>query len=141
MRPAATRLDVPKIQTGADWVPSRNSLGINPHRSRYVGHSHRADYDSSARLRKACQVRSERSKNLADGVGFEPTRPLRAYGISSAAPSTELGDPSDQQFCRRAAPGRLARAARASPALQLSSAWSTVRPVHATNSANNGEVA
>ena len=31
---------------------------------------------------------------LADGVGFEPTRPLRAYGISSAAPSTELGDPS-----------------------------------------------
>src|SRR3989442_432645 len=31
---------------------------------------------------------------VADGVGFEPTRPLRAYGISSAAPSTELGDPS-----------------------------------------------
>ena len=31
---------------------------------------------------------------MAERVGFEPTRPLRAYGISSAAPSTELGDRS-----------------------------------------------
>src|SRR2546427_4558438 len=31
---------------------------------------------------------------LAEREGFEPSRPLRAYGISSAAPSTELGDRS-----------------------------------------------
>src|SRR2546427_6767001 len=30
----------------------------------------------------------------AEREGFEPSRPLRAYGISSAAPSTELGDHS-----------------------------------------------
>ena len=30
----------------------------------------------------------------AEREGFEPSRPLRAYGISSAAPSTELGDRS-----------------------------------------------
>ena len=38
---------------------------------------------------------------MADGVGFEPTRPLRAYGISSAAPSTELGDPSPGNCAER----------------------------------------
>src|SRR6266702_8618336 len=43
-------------------------------------------------LRLARPVNSWRQ--MADGVGFEPTRPLRVYGISSAAPSTELGDPS-----------------------------------------------
>ena len=32
--------------------------------------------------------------DLAEREGFEPSRPLRAYGISSAAPSTELGDRS-----------------------------------------------
>ena len=31
---------------------------------------------------------------MAEREGFEPSRPLRAYGISSAAPSTELGDRS-----------------------------------------------
>src|SRR2546421_4991798 len=31
---------------------------------------------------------------MADGEGFEPSTPLRVYGISSAAPSTGLGDPS-----------------------------------------------
>ena len=35
---------------------------------------------------------------MAEREGFEPSRPLRAYGISSAAPSTELGDPSPQQI-------------------------------------------
>ena len=35
------------------------------------------------------------TKRLRRGAeGFEPSRPLRAYGISSAAPSTELGDRS-----------------------------------------------
>ena len=29
---------------------------------------------------------------MAERVGFEPTRRLPAYGISSAAPSTGLGD-------------------------------------------------
>ena len=32
------------------------------------------------------------SFTLAERVGFEPTRRLPAYGISSAAPSTGLGD-------------------------------------------------
>ena len=32
---------------------------------------------------------------MAERVGFEPTRRLPAYGISSAAPSTGLGDLSD----------------------------------------------
>jgi hypothetical protein len=33
-------------------------------------------------------------RQMAEREGFEPSRPLRAYGISSAAPSTELGDRS-----------------------------------------------
>src|SRR6266568_2529167 len=33
-------------------------------------------------------------RQRAEREGFEPSRPLRAYGISSAAPSTELGDRS-----------------------------------------------
>jgi hypothetical protein len=35
---------------------------------------------------------------MAEREGFEPSRPLRAYGISSAAPSTELGDRSADHF-------------------------------------------
>src|SRR6267378_4570048 len=35
--------------------------------------------------------------NLAERERFELSRPLRAYGISSAAPSTELGDRSAGQ--------------------------------------------
>src|ERR1700694_5207920 len=31
---------------------------------------------------------------MAEREGFEPSRPLRTYGISRAAPSTELGDRS-----------------------------------------------
>src|SRR2546425_3273436 len=37
---------------------------------------------------------SQPTCGLAEREGFEPSRPLRAYGISSAAPSTELGDRS-----------------------------------------------
>ena len=48
---------------------------------------------------------------MADGVGFEPTRPLRVYGISSAAPSTELGDPSEEAIV---------------PTTPYSPGWSTV---------------
>lgn len=33
-------------------------------------------------------------RRSAEEVGFEPTRPLRAYRISSAAPSSSLGDSS-----------------------------------------------
>src|SRR5258708_37001061 len=33
---------------------------------------------------------------MAERERFELSRPLRAYGISSAAPSTELGDRSDR---------------------------------------------
>src|SRR6266581_5130801 len=56
---------------------------------------------------------------MADGVGFEPTRPLRAYGISSAAPSTELGDPSPRTLCqlRRRSPGSGGPAHRQAPQL------------------------
>jgi hypothetical protein len=53
---------------------------------------------------KPTRPRCKRSSSVeqrADGVGFEPTRPLRAYGISSAAPSTELGDPSRRNCAER----------------------------------------
>src|SRR2546421_2528183 len=51
--------------------------------------------DRRAASKFRCPGRRGRSvSDLADGEGFEPSRPLRAYGISSAAPSTELGDPS-----------------------------------------------
>ena len=33
-------------------------------------------------------------RGMAERERFELSRPLRAYGISSAAPSTELGDRS-----------------------------------------------
>src|SRR6266568_2828365 len=58
-------------------------------------------------LRLARPVNSWRQ--MADGVGFEPTRPLRAYGISSAAPSTELGDPSRVHFSQEGSVAKLRR--------------------------------
>ncbi len=66
---------------------------------------------------------------MADGVGFEPTRPLRAYGISSAAPSTKLGDPSFENCAERGYQVALLGRHALRQAMQLSSAWSTVRPV------------
>src|SRR3989454_6805573 len=47
---------------------------------------------------------------LAEREGFEPSRPLRAYGISSAAPSTELGDRSTRNCANnRASPSSVDR--------------------------------
>src|SRR5712664_3475250 len=40
------------------------------------------------------QSRVDRAARVAERERFELSRPLRAYGISSAAPSTELGDRS-----------------------------------------------
>ncbi len=48
---------------------------------------------------------------MAEREGFEPSRPLRAYGISSAAPSTELGDRS--AFILATTENRLARSTAA----------------------------
>jgi hypothetical protein len=45
---------------------------------------------------------------MAERERFELSRPLRAYGISSAAPSTELGDRSATTVANRH--GRLIRA-------------------------------
>src|SRR5438874_12245512 len=61
------------------------------------------------------ELRDPRARNGAEREGFEPSRPVRAYGISSAAPSTELGDRS--ALIVPTTRNRLARAARASPDL------------------------
>ncbi len=50
--------------------------------------------DSFARRVELFQDKTRRRKVRAERERFELSRPLRAYGISSAAPSTELGDRS-----------------------------------------------
>ena len=45
---------------------------------------------------------AEREVSMAEREGFEPSRRLPAYGISSAAPSTELGDRSTHDCSNQA---------------------------------------
>src|SRR5438132_7761425 len=58
---------------------------------------------------------------MAEREGFEPSRPLRAYGISSAAPSTELGDRSATILANYAQ--RLARSTAAWQPEALDQSW------------------